>query len=237
MIFNMIAMGASSGGGGDVYAFITVTYPAGSVCTATNGSITLTASNTSGYYVFKIPTPATTPENWTVACTDGTDSDSTSVSISQEGQSAPVVLIYRFYIVKAGVEQITLTPTGGTVYPFTGYMQWGGDVQVVALLKAQVDLTNYAKMYVVVNNGKSWYGGQTPALGSSATNPVINSNSGVVTPHNQVTMLQNSAQGDIPAGTYEVDVSSYTGVQYVWLSMAYYGNVKPYIQLTDWYLK
>lgn len=81
-------------GGGEVYAAISVTYPAGSTCTATNGTITLTTADTSGQVVFGIPEPSSTPETWTVSCTDGTDTDSTTVDIEDYGQSEYVILRY-----------------------------------------------------------------------------------------------------------------------------------------------
>jgi hypothetical protein len=78
----------------EVYAAISVTYPAGSTCTATNGAITLTAADTSGQVVFWIPEPSSTPETWTVSCTDGADTDSTTVILSVYGQIEYVDLFY-----------------------------------------------------------------------------------------------------------------------------------------------
>lgn len=91
LVFNMVG---GSSGGGDVFAFILATYPSGSTCSATNGTTTLSASDTSGFFVFKIPTPASVPETWTVTSTDGTDTASTTVVISTEGQSESVELSY-----------------------------------------------------------------------------------------------------------------------------------------------
>ena len=81
-------------GGGEVYAAISVTYPAGSVCTATNGTITLTAADTSGQVVFGIPEPASIPEAWTINITDGTDSESATVSITEYGQVEYIEISY-----------------------------------------------------------------------------------------------------------------------------------------------
>lgn len=231
MIYGDPIILGGGGSGGDVYAFILATYPAGSVCTASSGSTTLTAGDTSGSWVFKIPAAGT----WTVTSTDGTDTATATVVISTEGQSESISLSYRLFIVHTGVALETLTPTAAQLTEKDGYLEWKGG-QVVALLKAQVDLTEYAKMVVVVSGGLSWYGGQTPALGFSTTNPTINSNTGAVTPHNVFTSL-NSSQGAIAAGTYEVDISTYSGTQYVWLSMAYYGANIPYIDIVDWYLE
>ena len=227
---NSYYFAGGGGGGGDTYAFIIVTYPAGSTCTATDGTTTLTAPDTSGGWVCKVPNAGT----WVITSTNGTYTNTANVVISSEGQRETVTIVYRMYIVQGGIAKVTLTPTGGTVTEYSGYLKWSGNI--IGLLKAQIDLTYYTKMVVVINGGKSWYGGQCPAVGSSATNPSINSNSGVVTPHNDTTLLSTTA-GDIASGTYEVNVSSYSGTQYVWLSMSYYGSVVPYIDIVDWYLE
>lgn len=93
---DIITLGGGSGGsgGGEVWAAISVTYPEGSTCTATNGTDTLTAADTSGQVVFGIPEPASTPETWTVSCTDGTNSAEATASISAYGQNEAVTLVY-----------------------------------------------------------------------------------------------------------------------------------------------
>lgn len=86
------------GGTSKAYAVIGVTYPAGSTCTCTDGTKTLTLKNTSGQGIFIIPYAAT----WTVTATDGTNTKSESVEITTEGQSASVTLSYRYYLFKEG---------------------------------------------------------------------------------------------------------------------------------------
>lgn len=89
--------GYTNAGGGavsDAWAYIGVAYPAGSSCSATNGTITLNAQGTSGLYVFNIPQPSSTPETWTVSCTDGTRTKSATVSIDTQYQNAVVTLTY-----------------------------------------------------------------------------------------------------------------------------------------------
>ena len=71
-------------------ATITVTYPAGSTCTCSDGNSTLTATSTSGTYTFTVHNTGT----WTVSCTDGTDSDSEEVVITDDGQSESIELKY-----------------------------------------------------------------------------------------------------------------------------------------------
>lgn len=85
---------AGGGAASTAWAYIGVTYPSGSTCTATNGSITLNAQGTSGSYVFQIPQPSSTPETWTVSCTNGSKSKSETVSISTQYQVVLVTLRY-----------------------------------------------------------------------------------------------------------------------------------------------
>lgn len=80
-------------------ATINITYPAGSTCTAENGSTTLTAPNTNGTWACVVPNAG----DWTVSCTDGTKSASDTVTITASGESKSVVLAYRFYIFQTGV--------------------------------------------------------------------------------------------------------------------------------------
>lgn len=85
---------AGGGGSTSAWAYISVSYPAGSTCSATNGTITLAAKGTSGSYVFQIPQPTSTPETWTVSCTNSTQTSSDTVSISDHYQCANVLLNY-----------------------------------------------------------------------------------------------------------------------------------------------
>lgn len=63
-------------------ASIVVSYPVGSTLTATNGSINLTATDTTGNYTFVVPMAGT----WTLTITDGNNTASTQVIVSAEGQ-------------------------------------------------------------------------------------------------------------------------------------------------------
>lgn len=94
MIYGNPLIFGGGGGGSDTYAFIIVTYPAGSTCTASNGTTTLTAPDTSGSVVFDIPTPSSTPESWTVTSTNGVNTATETVSITYDGQSESVNLAY-----------------------------------------------------------------------------------------------------------------------------------------------
>lgn len=71
-------------------ATINITYPAGSTCTVTNGTITYTAPSTSGSWSCVVHNTGT----WTVTATNGTQTKSASVSITADGQSQSVTLKY-----------------------------------------------------------------------------------------------------------------------------------------------
>lgn len=84
--------------GGKLFAVIAVTYPAGSTCTCANGTKTYTAKDTSGRWIFRIPSAGT----WTVTISNGTDTKSESVSITAAGQAEKVTLAFNLYILKNG---------------------------------------------------------------------------------------------------------------------------------------
>nr|DAH52519.1 MAG TPA: hypothetical protein [Caudoviricetes sp.] len=94
-------MSGRGGGGVKLFAVISVTYPAGSVCTCTKGTKNYKAKNTSGLALFAVPEVGT----WTVSCTDGTDTASKTVTISAEGETSHVQLTYG-YLFKAGAGAI-----------------------------------------------------------------------------------------------------------------------------------
>ena len=142
-------------GGGIPYAIIGVTYPAGSVCTCTNGTRTLTAEDTSGKAMFVIPSAGT----WTVKAVLGDKTASSTVEITAEGQVETVVLVHELILfdgtdntaVTGGLKlqagqspnetisnapiadgKITITRTGYTgIYPTN-----------------KVDITKYSTLYV-----------------------------------------------------------------------------------------
>ena len=125
-----------SGGGTKLFAAIGVTYPEGSTCTCTNGTKTLKAKNTSGQWVFAVPSKGT----WTVTATDGSNSKSQSVEITAEGQSVNVELSYwNGELYDAGNEFEAVT--GGWVAAALG-QQTGGWKQVApSLTKGSASMT------------------------------------------------------------------------------------------------
>lgn len=79
-------------------ATISITYPAGSTCTCSDGTTTLSAPDTSGTWTCIVPNAGT----WTAAATDGVESTSESVSITTDGQIAAIELSYLLWLYKSG---------------------------------------------------------------------------------------------------------------------------------------
>lgn len=87
------------GGGSKVVASIAVTYPAGSTLTCTLGSKVLTAQDTSGKWVFGLPSIG----DWVVKAVKGSQSASKAVSITTEGQVETVTLMFELLLFNNGL--------------------------------------------------------------------------------------------------------------------------------------
>lgn len=133
-------------------ATINITYPAGSTCTCSDGTTTLSAPDTSGTWACIVPNAGT----WTVTSTSGTETDSKAVTITTDGQSTSVELSYALFLFKpnapsdiiAGEWEIpgkgTVTAeaelTVKSVNAYGDYKTWS------ARTKGQIDLTEYSTL-------------------------------------------------------------------------------------------
>ncbi len=198
-------------------ATIKVTYPSGSTLTCTDGTTTLKATTTTGSYTFTVPNTGT----WTVTSTKGSQTKSTTVSITADGQSASVTLSYTTYYYNKG-DQCT-SVTGGWTAGTTSdnYVagtpsfadnkilcnSYGATEVTTAVTNNKVDLTNVSTLHITSPSGSTcWYG----YYGYFC---VRNSRNGVGT---------SVAQVKIPDGggsTVTLDVSSLTGSYYLMLRM------------------
>lgn len=180
-------------------ATINITYPAGSTCTCSDGTTTLSAPDTSGTWACIVPNAGT----WTVSSTDGDKSKSADVVITTDGQTESVTLQYITYLFKDGETYDSLT--GG----------WQGVVNAekqalelapaagktaMAYTKNKVDLTNFSTVSARTNSNASI--GFNIIIASA-----INTSSQVA-----VASLQN-AETEL-----SLDISSITGEYFVWLS-------------------
>ena len=114
------------GGGSKVVASIVVTYPAGSTLTCTLGSKVLTAKNTSGKWVFGLPSTG----NWVIKAVSGSKSKSKTVSITAEGQVKNVTLMFEAILWEAGADQNT-SITGGFAANDTNYVKIGNSTVTI----------------------------------------------------------------------------------------------------------
>ena len=137
-------------------ATINITYPAGSTCTCSDGTTTISAPDTSGTWTCIVPNAGT----WTVAATDGVENTSESVSITTDGQIVAIELSYLLWLYKSGNTYNAVTggwsvsehpSTGGS---FDGVLTlndnsmllstetWGGSVAYAnAFTNNSIDLT------------------------------------------------------------------------------------------------
>lgn len=142
--------------GGKLFAVIAVAYPAGSTCTCANGTKIYTAKDTSGQWIFRIPSAGT----WTVTATDGTNTKTQEVSITAEQQAEKVTLAYwSGELYDAGNQYTDIT--GGWIRHGTGGTVTFNDDNIhLATLDAysegqvntinKIDLTNFSSLKVTV---------------------------------------------------------------------------------------
>nr|DAR28444.1 MAG TPA: hypothetical protein [Caudoviricetes sp.] len=128
-------------------ATINITYPAGSTCTCSDGTTTLSAPDTSGTWACIVPNAGT----WTVSSTDGDKSKSADVVITTDGQTESVTLLYITYLFKDGETYDSLTGGWqGTVDAEKQALQLivqAGKTQNV-YTKSKVDMTDYSTISV-----------------------------------------------------------------------------------------
>lgn len=124
-------------------ATINITYPAGSTCTCSDGTTTLSAPDTSGSWTCIVYNAGT----WTATATDGDKSKSADVVITTDGQTESVTLLYITYLFKDGETYDSLTGGWqGTVNAEKQALQLivqAGKSQNV-YTKSKVDMTDYS---------------------------------------------------------------------------------------------
>ena len=192
-------------------ATINITYPAGSTCTATDGTTTLTAPDTSGTWACVVPNAGT----WTLSCTDGTESTSEAVTITTDGQTASAELTYEYYAFKYGVgsDSNLLSKTGsagsasmsseGITYTCNNTNHADG----YAYLSKKYDISNYSVLCFDVES-------------SLVSGSLIVGVASTVSDTYYAQSFDASASVQ-PSGriTVSVDVSTITGLKYIVLKV------------------
>ena len=215
-------------GGGTPYAAIGVTYPSGSVCTCTNGTLTMTAKDTSGKAIFVIPSAGT----WTVTAVSGSKSTSKTVSITAEGQVETVTLTFETILFDGGDNTGV---TGGWTYTITKDDYYGGP-------SAREDnLTVGTTLYWLP--GRSWNSEGTDQKNKNGYAHTKNKID--VTNYNTITAVSNYAQGHLTVGnasvalkvgTVSLDISALTGSYEVRLGDTASGDACSKVEISKLYL-
>lgn len=133
-------------------ATINITYPAGSTCTCSDGTTTLSAPDTSGTWACIVPNAGT----WTVTSTSGAETDSKAVTITTDGQSTSVELSYALFLFKpnapsdiiAGEWELTGNSTVAAEAELVvkSVNNYNGGRDISARTKGQIDLTEYSTL-------------------------------------------------------------------------------------------
>ena len=131
---------------------INITYPAGSTCTCSDGTTTLSAPDTSGTWACIVPNAGT----WTVTSTSGAETDSKAVTITTDGQSISVELSYALFLFKPNAPSDIIAgeweiPGNGTVtaeaeLTVKSVNNYNGDRTISVRTKGQIDLTEYSTL-------------------------------------------------------------------------------------------
>ena len=207
----------SGGGSGEMFALVSVTYPAGSVCTCTNGSKTLKAKDTSGTWLCAVPKEGT----WTVMATDGTNSKSQSVNITAEGQCESMILTFGYYLFTEGkglTEGYTLEFLRGDA----GYsvsasgIVWSTNTEIGNNIypKQKVNLTNYSALcFEIQCNGRK----------SSSYSVTIGVGDNPIGSFSDISDLDASTTNiwDTGRKTHKVDLSAISGEKYIKFAARY----------------
>lgn len=184
-------------------ATINITYPAGSTCTCSDGTTTLSAPDTSGTWACIVPNAGT----WTVSSTDGDKSKSADVVITTDGQTESVTLLYITHLFNNGDTCDAITGGWGTGATSSGSASISGQQISIAAnaqktfscgTKNKIDVSEYEALSVAVDS----IGGGSLSVYLYATS--------ISNPAAKVTTSTT--------GTVSLDISSVSGANTVMLS-------------------
>lgn len=194
-------------------ATINITYPAGSTCTCSDGTTTLSAPDTSGTWACIVPNAGT----WTVTSTSGTETDSKAVTITTDGQSTSVELSYALFLFKPNAPSDIIagewempgnsTVTAEAELAVKSVNNYNGDRLISVRTKGQIDLTEYSTLQATCK-----------ASGGSDTKLEVYSGSSVV--------ASTAIGADLT--TVTVDISALSGLH----SIGFGGRHTAYLTIT-----
>nr|UVX52073.1 MAG: hypothetical protein [Bacteriophage sp.] len=184
-------------------ATINITYPAGSTCTCSDGTTTLSAPDTSGTWACIVPNAGT----WTVSSTDGDKSKSADVVITTDGQTENITLQYITHLFNNGDTCDAITGGWGIGATSAGSASISGQqISIVAYAekifscgpKNKIDVSEYKALSVTVDS-----------IGNGSLSVYLYATS-ISNPAAKVTTSTT--------GTVSLDISSVSGANTVMLS-------------------
>ena len=197
-------------------ATINITYPAGSTCTCSDGTTTLSAPDTSGTWACIVPNAGT----WTAAATDGVENTSESVSITTDGQTVAVELSYYTYLFKPNTD--TTNVTGGWQLNSKGSLDSAGEQLVATFTNAynhgivfnvatinKIDFTEFTTLVATCKAADKNNAAPRSATFAVASTQSGFNNAGTVSTKIASTTFSNSTT------TVTIDVSGISGSYYV----------------------
>lgn len=156
-------------------ATINITYPAGSTCTCSDGTTTLSAPDTSGTWACIVPNAGT----WTATSTSGTETDSKAVTITTDGQSTSVELSYALFLFKPNAPSDIIAgewemPANSAVtaeaeLTVKSVNNFNGNKLISVRTKGQIDLTEYSTLQATCKAS----GGSNTKLEVYSGSPVV----------------------------------------------------------------
>ncbi len=215
----ILRSGGGEGSISEAFAVIAVNYPAGSICTCTNGSKTFRAKDTSGSYLFLIPSVGT----WVVSCTNGTETRSQSVDITAQWQGESVELLYELRIVHDGISEVEWTTNAKSLQVLPSDADYCLKMTVTAantgrrdfFASTPIDVTKYNTLYIKVTS--------TDQTGSKYRGCILNSEQ--YSRENAIVVFGETTSGTISIDT-TIDISNVFGMQYLSFYRAIWVNTE-----------
>lgn len=242
----LVRRGGSGGGLSPNSAVIHVTAPVGSTITFSKNGVIVKVLDASKSHVnadnnafadWYYSISAANYGTWTITATLDTRSKSTTVSVSSNRQY-DANISYDLYLIRDGNVEETLTLSGGTLTSGTTYAVFdtGGDYGRVAYY--QTNVSGYSTLRIAINGGRNYSVlATTPAIGIAENAPGINSSTKEVTGYAEFTRFPTaSSNGSVTSGTYDLDISSYNGTQYIYLASGGSSNYNGVLNIYDFYL-
>lgn len=192
-------------GSAPLYAIIAVTYPSGSICTCGGKA----AKDTSGYALF--PVKAGT---YTVEChtSDSSQTKSTTVEITADGQIKSVTLSYELVLFDSGTYA---SETGGfsrtsnnCLYSYSKRQESGVEEYGKWSTKNAIDLTGYSTLHFTVASGA--YG-----VGDSDESSAACVQVGISTAKESTSFAASKNVSNGSFTTYTLDISSNKSSYYI----------------------